>query len=92
MIVLGIGRLDNYKRKYAECRGQFNAWFSEVSAAQWRSFHDIKEKYRSASNIGNYIVIFNIKGRKYRLETKVYYDKKQVIIKRFGPHSEYDKW
>ena len=92
MIVNGIGNLEKAKQKHAECREQLNSWLTEAKAAKWHSFHDIKKKFQAASNLGNTIVIFNIKGKKYRLETKIYYERKTVIIKRFGTHAEYSKW
>jgi mRNA interferase HigB len=39
----------------------------------------------------NNIVIFNIKGNKYRLVTKISYLYKTVLIKWIGTHAEYDK-
>ncbi|MCK5534500.1 type II toxin-antitoxin system HigB family toxin [bacterium] len=92
MIAVGIGKLEKSKQKYAECREQLDAWLAEARFAKWHSFNDIKQKYPTASNIGNKIVIFNIKGNKYRLETKIYYERETVIIKRFGSHAEYNKW
>ena len=52
---------------------------------------EVKEKYRSASIIGGNKVVFNIKGNKYRLVTRINYRMKIVYIKFIGTHKEYDK-
>jgi len=52
---------------------------------------DVKKKYGSASPIKGSRVVFNIKGNKYRLVTKINYEYKIVYIRFIGTHNEYDK-
>ncbi|HEV2567944.1 MAG TPA: type II toxin-antitoxin system HigB family toxin [Sphingomonas sp.] len=66
------------------------AWYLETTAAAWKTPADIKEKYRSASFVGDNRVIFNIAGNKYRLVVHVIYAKQRVLIKFIGTHEEYD--
>jgi len=77
---------------HADVRGAIAAWRVEVEDAEWRSPADIKARYPSASILSDNRVIFNIKGNNYRLETKVNYDAKLVLITRVGTHAEYTKW
>ena len=67
------------------------SWYYEASAAEWQTPQNIKDRYRSASFLENNVVIFNIKGNKYRLVTKISYKRKTVFIKWIGTHAEYDK-
>lgn len=66
------------------------AWAGEVKKAAWRGPADIKEKYRSASFVGDGRVVFNIAGNKYRLIVKVNYPAQVVYVRFIGTHREYD--
>ncbi|WP_257293867.1 type II toxin-antitoxin system HigB family toxin [Endozoicomonas sp. YOMI1] len=68
-----------------------DAWREEARSAKWTSFHDIKERYRSANHIADKRVIFNIKGNDYRLVVQVSYRNGIVVIEWVGTHAEYDK-
>jgi mRNA interferase HigB len=91
MNVIALKRIKEFARKYSDVRDAIFSWYHEASAAEWSQPRDIKERYHTASFVGNNLVIFNIKGIKYRLVTKVSYSFKTVFIKWIGPHSEYDK-
>jgi len=66
------------------------AWFAEVEASSWSSPADIKDRYRSASILGDQRVVFNICGNKYRLVVKISYKNGVVLIRFIGTHKEYD--
>ena len=83
--------VDNNCSLYKEASTQLRAWYYEVKNAQWNNPLDVKAKFRTASIIGGTRVVFNIKGNKYRLVTKVNYQMKVVYIKFFGTHKEYNK-
>jgi len=57
----------------------------------WESPAQVKEKYRSASFVGENRVIFNIKGNDYRLVVKINYPYQVVYVRCVGTHAEYDK-
>lgn len=44
------------------------------------------------ADLANNRVVFNIKGNKYRLDTRVAYRTSVVVVKRIGTHAEYDRW
>ena len=92
MKIAGKKLLYEFKQNHADSRGPLNSWLKEVENAEWKSFYDLRNKYSSASKIGKSIVIFNIKGNRYRLEVKIEYKIQVVLIKRIGTHSEYDRW
>jgi len=84
--------LEQIKQNHSDIREQLNAWLTEAESAHWKTPHDIKKKYRSASFLSNNIVIFNIKGNHYRLAVQVNYSLEIVFIKKIGAHTEYSKW
>lgn len=74
-----------------DAKGPLEAWYYEARNAQWGSPADIKERYRSASIIGDNRVVFNIAGNKYRLIVRINYASKTVFVRFIGTHKEYDK-
>ncbi len=91
MQLVGLIKLDDFKRAHADARGPLNQWQIEVTAAQWKNSHDIKSQYSNASFLADNVVIFNIKGNGYRLAVKVEYKNGIVLIDWVGTHAEYDK-
>lgn len=92
MRVVGKKTLFEFKRRHADARSHVDAWICEVEEAEWKSPHDIREKYVTASFLADNRVIFNLKGNHYRLDVKVNYGGQVVLIKRIGAHAEYDNW
>jgi mRNA interferase HigB len=83
--------LNDYYRKHSETKSQLETWYYEVKNSNWNSPVEIKERYGSASIIGNNRVVFNIKGNKYRFVVKINYKMKIVYLRFFGTHKEYNK-
>ena len=92
MKLLGKKHLDDFARTHADVRVQIDAWIAEVEEARWHGPMDIKARFLSASFLADNRVVFNLKGNKYRLDTKVNYKNQIVLVKRIGTHAEYDKW
>jgi mRNA interferase HigB len=92
MKVLGQAILMDYSNNHADVASQISAWITEAKEAKWTTPNDVKLRYVNASFLSDNRVIFNIKGNKYRLDTKIYYQRQIVIVKRIGTHGEYDKW
>lgn len=91
MQLVGLFKLDAFKRTHADSRGQLNAWQWEVEAANWSGPKEIKDRYPSASFLADNRVIFNIKGNTYRLVVKARYQNGIILIEWIGTHAEYDK-
>jgi len=92
MRLVGRQVLDDFAGGHAEIRSPLSAWICEVEEADWRGPADIKARYPSASFLSENRAIFNIKGNKYRVETKVNYSLQVVLATRIGTHAEYSKW
>nr|WP_301288426.1 type II toxin-antitoxin system HigB family toxin [Natronospira proteinivora] len=77
--------------KHPDAAEPLKAWHSEVEHAAWKTPQDIKNRYGSASFVGNNRVVFNIGGNKYRLVVRVRYDLGIVFVRFIGTHAEYDR-
>jgi len=92
MRLVGKELLGEFAVQHAEIRSSLDAWICEVEEADWSGPADIKARHPSASILSENRVVFNIKGNKYRIETKVSFEIKVVLVKQIGTHSEYSKW
>ena len=92
MKVMGLPILYKFCENHADCEQQISAWIAEVKETVWTTPNDIKARYVNASFLADNRVVFNIKGNSYRLDTKIYYQRQIVMVKRVGTHAEYDGW
>jgi len=67
-----------------------DAWFDEVRKARWSSAADVKRSYATASIVSADRIVFNIKGKDYRLVVATDFDKGIVWIKWIGTHKDYE--
>jgi len=72
-------------------KAALDAWFDEVSEAEWASSADVKRHYATASIVNAERIVFNIKGNDYRLVVAVDFEKGIVWIKWIGTHKAYDR-
>jgi mRNA interferase HigB len=66
------------------------SWYETVKKVNWENFSDVRENFRHA-DIYRDCVIFDIGGNKFRLITKIRYQKKRVYIRFVLTHFDYDK-
>jgi mRNA interferase HigB len=79
------------RRDQPAVKAALDAWFDEVSKAQWVSSADVKKLYAMASIVNAERVVFNIKGNDYRLVVSADFEKAIVWIKWVGSHKAYDR-
>ena len=92
MRVVGRAILEEFASQHADVRAPLDAWLCEVEEADWQGPAEVKARFPSASILSDDRVVFNIKGNRYRLEVKVSYKVKTVLITRVGTHAEYSNW
>jgi mRNA interferase HigB len=84
--------IDFYNREDCkDAKGPLDVWWHEAKKAKWKSWTDIKDKYRSASVLKGNRVAFNVGGNKYRLVVQINFPAQVVYIRFVGTHKEYDK-
>ena len=87
MRVVGRDKLDAFVRKHADALKWIENWLADAENAVWANPDDIKNAYASASFLGNRVVVFNVKGNKYRLETQIAYQIGVVAVFWTGTHA-----
>lgn len=91
MKIIAISTLREFWAIHPDAEQPLKAWHDEVRRARWRTMHDIRQTYATASILKNNRVVFNIKGNRYRLIAAVWFGVGQVYIKFIGTHGEYDR-
>ena len=91
MRVISRKTLKDFWERHADSEQALKAWFYETKATRWKSFTDIKTRYRSADALPGNRVVFNLKGNTYRLIVRLHYNTGIAFIRFIGTHAEYDK-
>ncbi len=91
MRIVGRDKLDEFAGNHADARSWIENWIAATEAARWIAPQSIKDSYASASFLADRLVIFNVKGNRYRLEVQVAYSAGLVVVRWIGTHAEYTK-
>lgn len=84
MRIIGRGKLDEFVGAHADARSWIENWLANAEAAQWKTSQDIKQSYASASFLADNVVIFNVKGNRYRLEVQIAYKTGIAVVQWIG--------
>ena len=90
MRIISRKALREFWERFPDSEEPLLAWYREVEKEDWDTPAKVKEKYRSASIVGNKRVVFNIKGNDYRLVVSINYPYRVVYIRFVGTHAEYN--
>lgn len=91
MRVISRKTLKDFWEKHADSQQPLKAWFHETKHADWKTFNDIKARYRSADLLPGNRVVFNIKGNTYRLIVRIHFNTGIAFVRFIGTHAAYDK-
>jgi mRNA interferase HigB len=94
--VIKPSTVKEYTRRYPDAEKPLMAWLKLAEQARWTSLQDIRQIFPNADGVivssGNPVVVFNIRGNKYRLIVAIHYRPSgRVFVLRFLTHAEYDK-
>lgn len=92
MRLVGREKLAAFQKRWPEVRSWIESWTAEVTRVTWKRPQDIKKRFPSASVISKGVIVFNVKGNKFRLQIHVAYETEVVSVVRWGTHSEYNHW
>ena len=92
MQLIERSKIEGLKEKYSDFQKQADAWEEEIRTAEWKTPHELKQRYPKASIIGDKNIVFNICGDKYRIWVKIDYQRQIIKIKQAGTHTEYNNW
>lgn len=93
MHIITTARLKLFYQKYPDAKSSLLAWNRAAKSAKWQNIVEVRQAFKSADPVGQ-LIIFNIKGNKYRLITYIDYQSQKIFIRNVLTHAEYDtdKW
>ncbi|MBV9644168.1 MAG: type II toxin-antitoxin system HigB family toxin [Verrucomicrobia bacterium] len=95
MRIIRDSKVGEYAKKYSQASSSVKNWRAVVRRANWKSFEDVKQTFRSADQItvpnGSKVVVFNIAGNAFRLVTSIHWNRGIVYIRRLLTHAQYSK-
>ena len=94
MRVIAYKRLKDYWNRYPEAEASLQHWCTVVENADWSTFSDVRNTFRSADQVGlggGSIYIFDIGGNNHRMIAGINYETKIVYVKMIMTHADYDR-
>jgi mRNA interferase HigB len=92
------GTVKQWAAQHRDAAESLAAWLKNASDATWRSLAELRQVYPHADPVvvasGRTVVVFNIRGNRYRLITAIHYNRQVIYTLRFLTHAEYskDRW
>ena len=74
----------------ASAEEAFAKWYDLVRNNRFANFNEVRRTFPSADLVGD-LIVFNIRGNRYRLVARFLYEKGHVYIRRVLTHAEYDR-
>jgi mRNA interferase HigB len=87
-----------WAKRHADASEAIERWIEAVRDAEWTSLVELRRRFPSADLVsvasGGSVVVFNVRGNRYRLIAAVHFNRGIVYALRFLTHAEYgkDKW
>ena len=91
MRIIAKSALREFWEKYPDSKEQLLSWYKNFSKASYSNSNQIRKVYKSADQVGNGRIVFNICGNNYRLIVRFNYKFQFGYIRFIGIHKEYDK-
>lgn len=82
--------IEKFIKKNSQAKSSLFFWFLTMESNNFKNFAELKNVLPSTDKKAD-LYIFNIKGNKYRLITKIDFSLSIVEIRFIGTHAEYDK-
>lgn len=90
MRVIAKSALRNFWDRHPDAEEPLAAWYALMRKKEFRTPHELKAEFGTASILADNHVCFNVGGNKYRLVVRVHYGTGIMYIKRVLTHAEYD--
>lgn len=91
MRVFSRSTLRDFYQKHTDSKEQLLTWYKVASKANWKNFTEVKKHFNTVDCIRDSLLVFNIKGNRYRLVVDFNFKFNGAFIKYIGTHAEYTK-
>lgn len=91
MRIISRKALREFAERHADAKTPLDAWYRILKGREYRSPHDLRADFPTASFLGARRTVFNIGGNKYRLVVDMRYDLGRVYVRDVLTHEKYDR-
>ena len=93
MRVISRRALREFVDRHPDAGPSLDLWYRVAKRASWANLSEVRQAFRSADAVRD-LTVFNISGNKYRLITRINYERQIVYVRAVLTHNEYDqgKW
>jgi len=91
MVIISKTVINDFCQLHPDATDAFLDWYKKTKQADWSTLNELKVSFLSADYVGNDLYVFNIRGNKYRLIVRTFFNIRTVFIRFIGTHTEYDK-
>ncbi len=91
MRIISRKPLREFSERHADAKVPLDAWYLILKGREYRSPHELRRDFPTASFLGARRTVFNIGGNKYRLVVDMRYDLGRVYVRDVLTHEEYDR-
>jgi len=91
MVVIGLKRAARFVEKHPECRQEIAELVRELESTTFASPQRLLERYPSCKVLDGQVVVFKVRGNRYRLSAQVAYNTQTMVVLALETHAEYDR-
>lgn len=91
MRIISRKPLRDFSERHEDAKVPLDAWYRILKGREYRSPHELRTDFPTASFLGARRTVFNIGGNKYRLVVDMRYDLGRVYVRDVLTHEEYDR-
>ncbi len=91
MRIISRKPLREFSERHADAKVPLDAWYRILRGRGYRSPHELRVDFPTASFLGARRTVFNIGGNKYRVVVDMRYDLGRVYVRDVLTHAEYDR-
>jgi mRNA interferase HigB len=93
--IIHAGTVKAWATRHPDAADALSAWLKNASLARWRTLAEVRRVYPHADPVavasGRTVIVFNIRGNRYRLITAIHFNRQVIYTLRFMTHAEYSK-
>lgn len=91
MDIVGRKRIDDFVVAHPECRQELSELVRELEASRFGNPLELKDRYPSCKILDGRVVVFKVRGNRYRLSIQVAYNTQIMVVIAMETHAEYDR-
>lgn len=91
MVIFSYSTLRDFILRHPDAEEALDTWATTMKENRFKNIHEIKQFFNSVDAIGDDLFVFNIRGNKYRLITRIHFPVRTLYIRFLGTHKQYDK-